>query len=120
MMKVGDKVWIYDPNARDYTYDDGTKSRSPIYRKSFVENYIIGETKVSWIVSRWKENNERTLKSAKKYKKSTAHEVLTTSEKELDKRCWVHDHDYGISEAVRNCKDYDTMKKIAELVGYDK
>lgn len=115
-MKVGDTVWKHDRNRRVYEYDNGDKSTSPIYRKSFREMYIIGETRVSWLISYWSESSEIALKNATKIKKAEAGRILFVGEEALDKHCWVHDNQYRISELVRKCSDYDTLKQIEKLL----
>ena len=49
-MQTGDKVWIFDSNNREYKDDKGNQLDRCWYRGHFVEKYIIGETKQSWIV----------------------------------------------------------------------
>lgn len=53
--KIGDQVWIYESHRRRY-HDPvtGERSRSPIERLSYERHYIVGETRVSWIVNSWR------------------------------------------------------------------
>jgi hypothetical protein len=115
-MKVGDVVWKFDPNHYVYVDDNGVRHKSPIYRKHFVKHYIIGETKVSWIISRFKDID---IENGIKIKKKEAERILYTSEEEIDKHCWVIENRIKISDAVRMCYDYDTMKKTAELLNLE-
>jgi hypothetical protein len=115
-MKVGMKVWMFDPNHRVYVDDNGVRHTSPIYRKHFVEYYIIGETRVSWILSRSKDGD---VKKGVKIKKSEADTLIFISEEELDKHCWVVENKYKIARAVETCSDYNIMKKIAEMLNLE-
>jgi len=49
-MQIGNKVWIFDGNNREYVDDKGNKIQSPWYRGHFIERYIVGETKQSWVI----------------------------------------------------------------------
>ncbi|MGG4386521.1 hypothetical protein ABEX08_31530, partial [Priestia megaterium] len=75
-MKIGDRVWIKDEDRRIYVDDDGKRYDIPIYRKKFVERYIAGETRVSWLLSNSKEVSEWHLKHADRIKKKDAHRII--------------------------------------------
>lgn len=51
-LKVGSKLYYHDYNCRHYTHDDGTKSSSPIFSKSFREVEIDRETPRSFYVGK--------------------------------------------------------------------
>jgi hypothetical protein len=121
-MQIGDKVWIFDSNRRTYEDDQGNKLRSPWYRGYFVERFILGETKQSWIIG-W---HGATLDSRGNYKVNKKTLTYTnsyggnfkihTSEEEIDRECWIQENQYKIREAVGFCKDYEKLKKIEEIL----
>lgn len=121
-MQVADKVWIFDINTRRYEDDKGNKLDRCWYRGHFVEKYIVGETKQSWIVGHKEASidNRSNLKVNKKtltYKSNYGTDgKLYTSEEEINRACWLHDNHYRIQEQVRWCKDYDKLKKIEEIL----
>jgi len=119
-MEIGDKVWIFDGNTRRYTDDQGNKTIGAWYRGHFVEKYIIGETKQSWIIG-WKGStpDNRDIKVNKKtlsYPRQIALDGhLYVSEEEVDQVCWINDNQHSLSERVRQC-DYFKLKEIEEIL----
>lgn len=117
-MKLGDKIWLFDDNRRVYVDDEGNKHQSPIYRKKFVPFYIVGETRVSWIVSNYTldEIPEWAVAKGKKVKKVEANKTYWTSKEEVENKCWINENIYRIVEKVRHCKDYSLLKQIDNLI----
>ena len=117
-MKLGDKVWVFDSNIREYVDDEGKRHASPIYRKKFIECYIIGETRVSWIISHYtlEEAPEWAVKKGTKVKKADEGKKFWSSEEDVEKECWIFGNAYRISEKVRKCDDYDILKRIDEMI----
>jgi hypothetical protein len=114
MTEIGDVVYIFDINNRVYRLDEkGRSSGGPIYRGHFIPYLIVGEDKRSWILSS-KAWDGRGVPWPGKTAKS---KVLT--EAEVEARCWINDHSRGLAETVRRCENIETLKRIAELVGYD-
>ena len=124
-MQVGDKVWIFDGNQRVYTDDKGNKLDSCWYRGYFVERYIIGETKVSWIIGYRKGStpDNRDIKVNKKTltyaRQSALNGSLYISEEEIEQDCWKHDNQYLLTEKVRKCDDYNKLKEIESILNRD-
>lgn len=112
-IRVGDKVWVFDINRRMYIDPDGNKLNSPWYRGHFVERYIIGETRVSWIVGYTKTTNE---KHGFKIKKKEANDKLYLNEKQINNACWIHKNKYKIKDKINYCNDYETLKQIDDLL----
>ena len=106
--KVGDPVWVFDQNRRDYRPGQS----GPIWRSHWVKKEISGETSRSWIVGR---GGWDILKIPKKGPK---HWGVCWSEEEIDRRVYVEENSYKISEQVRRVTDYETLLRIAEIVGY--
>jgi hypothetical protein len=125
-MQIGDKVWIFDSNHRCYEDNRGNKLDRCWYRGYFVERYIVGETKQSWLVGheggkpddRWNiKVNKKTLTYPGSYGKDGR---LYISEEEIDRACWLNDNQYRIREDVGRCRDYEKLKKIDEILKTDK
>jgi hypothetical protein len=118
---IGKKLWRHDSNCRHYDNDDGTRSSSPIYIKSFVEYFIVGETAKSWLISRIiynEELSERQKKQCIKVPKTESFEsngYHTTWESVLD-NVWVHDNIYKIHEKVRTVKEKNKLERILAII----
>lgn len=109
-MNVGDTVFVFDINHREYKRDkNGRTVGGPIYAKYFVETKIVGETPRSWIVDM----------SSRKYKKKPDNFVngVLTYEQVLE-QVYLHDHRYRISEQVKGVNDTTILREVAKLVGY--
>lgn len=105
---VGSPVWIFDQNRR--VYRNG--QHGPIWREHWRPETVIGETSRSWIAGKgWNE--------IKIPKKGWNPRTVCFSEAEIEKLAFVVDHSIRISDAVRRLDDYDTLKKIAEIIGYE-
>jgi hypothetical protein len=120
-MKTGDKVWIFDSNRRIYRDNEGNKIDSPFYRSHFVERYIVGETKQSWLIGyETSSPTDRTvLRVNKKNMIVKGHALgqhLYLSEDEIDKECWLHENKYRIIESLRYVHNYELFKAIDELL----
>lgn len=103
MLKLGDKVWVFDGNRRRYNQVDGRSSGPAIYAEHFVECEITSETSRSWIVN------------GVKYPKSDS--ALYTDEQKAD-AIWVNEHRYKIIQMAERCRDAATLRQIAQIVGY--
>ena len=110
-MKVGDTVYVYDPNRREYARDaQGRAIGGALYRGHFVETVITGETRVSWIVERFKA----------KYKKKPAYPTagcLTMDR--VNDLVWKDSHRYKIARVVERLSDVAVLKQVAALIGYE-
>lgn len=115
-MKIGDKVWVVDLYRRNREFG---------VRGSFVERYILGETRVSWIVGYkgWNVDHVSNIKVNKKKLTYVGQDgymnTLYTSEEQINKHCWVQENRHKISHSVGCCYDYDTLKQIADIIGYE-
>ena len=84
-MKVGDKVWLFSENWREYI----SSQSAPIYEKHFRQFIIESETTKSWIVNGDKFSKKNTI-------------GLYTDEQKSDK-IWDNINRYKIGEKVRCC-----------------
>lgn len=109
---VGMKVWRFDMNRREYERDArGRAVGGPIWRKHWVEEQIVGETRVSWIVGPEWMREPRQLSRALKVPKKDWPGSLAVSEEDIDKAAYVEGR-HRIAERIRDCRDYDTLKAV--------
>lgn len=107
-MSAFPRVWVFCDHRRVYRRNAlGRPVGAPIWREHWVEIEIVGETTRSWIT-----------RCGQKIPKKGGQNVVF-SEKELDRKVWVHDHGYKISHAVSKITDYETLQKIAGIIGYE-
>ena len=75
-----------------------------------------------WEVRKYPSDHHTNIKVNKKtltYKNSYGGESkLYTSEEEINQECWLNINHYKISQEVYDCKDYDIVKQIADIIGY--
>lgn len=108
-MKIGDTIWIFDQNRRVYPKGGGI-GKGPIWREHWRPEQIIGETKRSWLVgSEW-----RPIKVDKKEPRQR----VAFSQEEIDLHEFVECHGHRIADAIGRIRDYATLKRIADLIGY--
>jgi hypothetical protein len=122
-MKIGDPIWRFDENRRVYPpikpgrlYSDGP----PIWREHWEKLEIRGETSRSWLVGA----AERSLNFCKKLAKDAFVDGAcprgwALSETMIDELAWVREHGYRLGIAVQHLHDYATLRKIAQLIGYE-
>jgi len=102
MTKVGDKVWVY-----------GARYRGPGNAYKWSEREIIGETRVSWILSpKWESRKVR------KNPRKGAPVVVAFSPEERDAILWVENNQHRIGEAVKRVKDHEVLRRIAHMIDY--
>lgn len=115
-MKVGDKLWQFDVNRRQWDSE-----KRLVWRYHWRPMFVIGETRVSWLVSSSDEPTELSMKYATKIPKKLALNPWqwATSEEELERREWIHDNGHRLSDAVSRCGDYQKLVLIADILGYE-
>lgn len=107
-----EKVWVFDGNRRVYPKNG---RGGPIWREHWQRLFVVGETRQSWLCwySADPHNREKLIRVPKKGGRGIAF-----SEAEIDMQEWIHNHRHKISARADRVDDYDTLKKIASLVGY--
>lgn len=109
---IGSTIWYFDVNRRVYRKDPGT-GRSfggPIWREHWRQVTIDAENRVSWVTTRGNVN-----------KKALAAGELAgwcASEEHINRCAWVNENKYEIMRIVQGLYDYETLRKVAEIVGY--
>lgn len=106
---VGGTIWVFDLNRRFYTKPSGGRLwGEPIWRRHWRPLKIVGETSRSWI-----------LESRQKVPKRGADPtVFAFSEADIDRMEWVHYNAYRIADKVLRLRDYETLRKVADAIGY--
>ena len=104
-LKLHEELYYRDFNSRVYE-SDGFKSVSPIYAKYFrkIEFDENGKAKYGTLNRKNKEFRVG----------SNRWQVFTKSEMEDD--IYINDNVHLICEAVRSCKNVETLKKIAKIL----
>lgn len=118
-LEIGQKVWFFDRNKRVYTLPDGTRlTSSPWYRGHFVEKYVVGENKMSYIFGYKPTTNPDDKRLTDRFKKSELKDGknIYLSEQSVDEACWVHDNGVEISRKVLNCDNYSKLTRILEIL----
>lgn len=116
-LKIGDTLWHFDGNRREYRKGDKFGGSGPIYSKHFAPYRIVGETERSWLVGEHGKVkvNKKTLESAVQYSLA-ARGYFTESAMQDD--IWSHAHRPHIINLVRRCTP-EQLRQIAAIVGYD-
>lgn len=107
-------IWVYDYNYRVYEDDDGNRTSSPNYRKSWRKHAVVDETSRSWVLN----DGTKIPKNGKASFDRLGNNVnYVFTQEEVDDRVYRHDNAHKIADAVSGV-DAVTLKKIAELIGY--
>lgn len=109
---VGSTVWVFDINRRVYRErKPGEKYAvgAPIWREHWVPRKIVGETVRSWVL----------VQGGRVPKKGADPHLFSFSEADIARRAWVHDNRHLIERAVGRVCDYDTLRSVAALIGYE-
>jgi len=112
-VKIGDKVWYFDETRRVYRNDKGGITAGPLYRGKFVEKFIVGETRQSWILGY---DMDTKLDNGFKILKRNASRLIFDTEDAVNKVCWVESNRYKISDLVNKCNDYDKLQRIVKIL----
>lgn len=109
-LKIGSTVWIFDEDHRVYPKDKRFGS-GPIYREHFRPEIIDGETRTSWLIGSKQWRKSDWIRINKK------NPQCCVSIEEVEGRVWAQEHRHRILQLAQT-SDYETLRKIAELVGY--
>lgn len=116
-MKIGEVYFNYDCNHRVYE-DPVTKQRyaGPIYRLSFVKWYVIGETKKSYLLSRFKDSkpDNKMVEKMPKRIDPVIHGYLT--EEQMEDSVFMYDNQYRVSQEVGKIREVSKLKKIIAIL----
>lgn len=99
--------WVFDDNRRKYRKKNGHYYGNPIWREHWVKADIIGETSRSWLTSCGQKIPKRGRNG------------VSFSMDEIERMSFVEENAYRIGERVGRLRDYETLKAVAELIGYE-
>lgn len=109
---IGKTVWLFDESTRIYTKPDkGRIWGVLVWREHWRPYLVVGETTRSWIL-------KEGPKVPKNPQGRTAYDVCYSQE-EVEDRCWAHDHIYKISDSIRRIQDVATLRRVADIIGYE-
>lgn len=127
-VKVGDRVWVFDENRRVYPKDERGHStgHSPIWREHWIEHRIVGENRATFFLWSGKDHSFQTDRlsiyrrlSKADLKSGEPLRGMIFDEKDLDRRAWVHENAYKLSDAVRRSLNFEALAQVARLVAPD-
>jgi hypothetical protein len=106
-------IWYFDQNRRIYPRDaNGRPFGSPIWREHWVKLQIVGETSRSWVPRFGKK-----IPKSEAVRKENRMSQYAFSEEEIDRLAFIQNR-HRIATKVSNCQDYETLRKVAELIGF--
>ena len=106
---IGSTVWVFDINRRRYTKPEpGRLWGSIIWRDHWGPHKIVSETSRSWVLN----------SGTKVPKRGADPSLFAFSEADIDRRAWIEDNAHKIERAVGRVRDFHTLQKVAELIGY--
>jgi len=108
-LKIGATVYRFDGDYRVYKRNEaGRQYGGPIYREHFRPIQITGETSRSWVLADGAKISKKTLPGG-----------IYPDQEAIDRACWVNEHRYAICRQVERVRDYETLRALADLVGYE-
>ena len=105
-MNIGTTIWIFDINRRKYR--PGGVGGGPIWREHWRPETIRSETSRSWV----------TDYGTKIPKKPPLPNNIADSLEAINRAAYVEENRHRIAESIYRIRDYDTLTKIADLIGY--
>lgn len=120
---IGSTVWVFNPNHREYEYDDkGRAIGGPNYRAHFRPYVINGETARSWLIGDGygvlkvpKQGGDMRECGGGAYGKTRVYMTAAA----VDDECWKRHHAGRVASAVSRCEDADLLRKVADIIGYN-
>lgn len=121
---VGSRIWVLDPNRRRYSRPEPGqlwRGSKLIFRASWVEWFIVGANRVSWLLARSKQGEASRRVAKVDFDDSTWRSVqgYAATELELEDRVWLCDNTEQLVDCVRKCRDARILRQVADLVGYE-
>lgn len=113
-LKIGSQIWRFDVNRRVYTKENG---HGPVWREHWRPMWIIGETRVSWIVGHTADSAMHSGGLVKLPKRTDWPQGWATSQAHIDEAAWAHENRYAISQLIFRL-DPEDLKAVADLIAY--
>lgn len=112
--KVGDCLFEFNENHRVYKTDANGANRV-VYRKHFLQHWIIGEEGRSWVVVS-SPPGERQWGKEKIGKSSVGKGKWFTAD-QMEDKVWAREHRYAVTRLLEHA-DVPTLRRIADALGY--
>lgn len=115
-VSIGSTLWLFDETRRVYPKSNRLTG-SPIYAEHFIAFTVVGENRLSWILLRGGLPGLRHKATKKTLTCSTRWGVerYYTDQQKAD-AIWLEENRAGLAEAVRDCRDVETLKAIKALL----
>ena len=107
-LAIGSTVYVFDGNYREYDRNSPDWP-GPIYRKHFRPMRIVDETSRSWVLEGH---------PGRKINKTTLDGIYVDLEA-VERAVWVERNSYRIGGIIGRLRDYDKLRAIAEIIGYE-
>ena len=119
---IGSKLWKFSENRRKYTKPEkGDLCGKLIWREHWEPMYVVGETRVSWLMA-WERHTgtgepkgmstpvTRIPKAL--FKDGGCPQDWALSEAHLDELVWAHENRHRLSEAVARCHSPAMLRAV--------
>jgi len=107
-------IWVYEYNYRVYEDDNGNRTSSPNYRKSWRKHAVVDETSRSWVL----DDGTKIPKNGKaSFDRLGSYVDHVFTQEEVDGRVYRHDNAHKIADAVGRVSP-EVLKKVADIIGY--
>lgn len=118
---IGQRVFVWDENRRVYRRDASGKAMgSPIWREHWRPAVICGETPRYWLAGHAIDSNVTLSRClAKIPKKGDLPSNIALDEQHIERRAWIAEHRGHLANMIRTIECHDTLRKVAELIGYE-
>jgi hypothetical protein len=113
--EIGQRVWRFDINRREYASAGRFGGGGPIYSKHFEERYVRGIEGRSYLIG-YPQRERDGFPYADKVGFQKAESTFVT-DAEKDDDIWRHDHRYKIVRLIETC-DGATLRRVAATIGY--
>jgi hypothetical protein len=112
-------IWRFDEGRRRYAPAPKGAFGALIWREHWHRVFVVGETRVSWLVALSSTGPGEIKVSKKDLAEGKLAHLWTLTEKDVDDAVWVHENAYRIGEAVGRMRDPEKLRRVAEIVGYE-
>ena len=107
--KIGDRVWLFDRDHREYTTGNGCLSGEPIYEKQFLQYMVVGIEKRSYML-------EYTTGGRRTVSFMVGEKAPWYSDSERDDKIWDRQYRPAIYDAIVNFATVSMLRKIKGIL----
>lgn len=115
---IGSTLWRFDENRRRYMKptEKGRIWGDLIWREHWVEMFVIGETRVSWLVGSSPDAREPFKLPKAAFKDGGCPRGWALSAEHVDEHVWAYENRRRIQDAVCRCDDPRILRAIDEAL----